>query len=322
MPLSIRTEVYDLNSSILFIGGPTGSGKNELALELAARFSGEIVNADSRQIYTDLIVGTNQPGNSEKATVPHHLYNFLHPAERFSAADYERRSMQLISEIRQRGNLALIVGGTGFYMRALLRGIWDVPQSDPGWTVRLRSMVERRGKVFAHRMLSRLDPKSAQQIPSNDSYRVLRALEIYFRTGQKRSLYAVPQKERFETARFYLDMDRPMLEEAIVKRIKQMFQRGWVTEVRSLMEKYPGFEGMPAARSLGYPEMIRHLRGELSLVEAEEIIVRNTLKYGKRQRTWFRNQDRFVRLNPQEGLHKNVESVLQLRRDIAEFSRK
>ena len=314
--------MYDVNSSILFIGGPTGSGKNELALELATRFSGEIVNADSRQIYTDLIIGTNQPGDSEKATVPHHLYNFLHPAERFSSADYERRSIQLISEIYQRGNLALVVGGTGFYMRALLRGTWDVPQSDPAWIVRLRSMAKRRGKVFAHRMLSRLDPISAQQIPSNDSYRVLRALEIYFRTGQKRSLYGAKREERFETTRFYLDMDRPMLEEAIVKRIKQMVQRGWVTEVRSLLEKYPGFEEMPAARSLGYPEMIRHIRGELSLGEAEEFIIRSTLKYGKRQRTWFRNQDGFVRLNSQEGLHKNVQSVLQLRRDIAEFSRK
>lgn len=301
------------------IGGPTGSGKNRLAMELALRFSGEIVNADSRQIYRGLVIGTNYPSQEEMNSVPHHLYGFLHPALRFSAAEYERAAASVIEGILRSQKLPVVVGGTGFYMKALLKGTWEVPGRDPVLRGRLESLTTRRGKEFAHRLLARLDPDSANQIPINDTYRVIRALEILLRTGKKRSQLVVNRTERFKAARFYLDVGRDLLNEVILGRTEQMFQNGWVEEVQGLLQEYPGFEGMPAGASLGYQEIIQFIRGECSLSECKEWVVRKTMQYAKRQLTWFRNQDQFVRLNSQQGLHKIIDSVLQLQSDIVEF---
>ncbi len=301
------------------IGGPTGSGKNRLAMELALRLSGEIVNADSRQIYQGLVIGTNYPSKEEMNSVPHHLYGFLHPAMPFSAADYERAAASAIEVILRSQKLPIVVGGTGFYMKALLKGTWEVPARDLALRGRLESLAARRGKNFAHSLLARLDPESANQISINDAYRVTRALDIYFQTVKRRSEMALNRTERFKAARFYLDEDRDRLNEVIRGRTEQMFQNGWVEEVQRLQQEYSGFEGMPAGASLGYREIMQHIRGECSLLDCKERIIRKTMQYAKRQLTWFRNQDQFIRFNSQEGLHKIIDSVLQLQSDTAEF---
>ena len=308
-----------MNRPILLIGGPTGVGKNQLAKELALRFSGEIINADSRQIYRELTIGTNQPSSQDKSSVPHHLYDFLEPSARFSAADYERFAGQVIDEILSRRKLPIVVGGTGFYMKALLKGVWATPPKDADLSQRLKAALKRRGNLFMHRMLKRLDPESASQIAVNDQYRVIRALEIYFHTGRTKSEWNVPRKEQFNAGKFFLDQERGILNETIQKRTQQMFEKGWVDEVKILLQKYPDFEQMPAAASLGYPEILRHIRGELGRKDCEELIFLKTKQYAKRQLTWFRNQDRFLRLNSQDGLYKMIESVLQLRGDIVKF---
>jgi tRNA dimethylallyltransferase len=308
-----------VNRPILIIGGPTGSGKNQLALEIARRFSGEIVNADSRQVYRELAIGTNQPSGEARIVVPHHLYGFLDTTSSFSAADYERFAVPIIAGILHRQRLPVIVGGTGFYIKALLKGVWNVPPKDPVLRKRLRSIIEKRGKSYLHRILRRLDPESAEQIPVNDSYRVCRALEIYLQTGKRKSTLHVNPTEQYSAAKFFLDQERGLLKETIRKRVNEMFEKGWVEEVRSLLQRYPDFKEMPAGSSLGYPEIILYLREQTSLEACKDAIFLKTMKYAKRQVTWFRNQDQFIRLNSQEGLYKNVESVLQLKGEIVEY---
>lgn len=294
----------------VIIGGPTGSGKNKAALEIAKRYSVEIVNADSRQLYKDLIIGTNQPTAEEKALVPHHLFDFLPPQQSFTVADYERLAFPIIQEILVRGNIPLVVGGTGFYIKALLRGVWAVPEKNDRTRERLRRIEEKRGQDYLHNLLRRVDPESAHKIPSRDAYRVKRALEIYFQTGRKKSTIE-PKTERFQSAKFFLDLPTTELRERIQIRTETYIKNGWIEEVRELMSRYPGFEQMPAAASLGYREIIQHIRGLLSLEECESMIVRKTWQYARRQRTWFRNQDQFTSVGSPAELQKKVDFVLQ-----------
>lgn len=296
---------------ILVLGGPTGSGKNRAALEMARRFPAEIVNADSRQVYRGLQIGTNQPSPREMEEVPHHLYGFLEPDLDFSVAAYERLVVPLLDEISQRGKTPVLVGGTGFYIRAVLRGVWQVPEHDPELRRRLRRILGRRGKDRLHALLHRIDPVAASQIPQNDSYRVMRALEIYFQTGSRRSEIKHEEQDRFPAAKFFLDLPPTELALNIQSRTDQMFASGWVEEVRGLTERHTGFDAMPAARSLGYPEILLLLKDRISLEECKNIVLRKTLQYAKRQRTWFRNQDRFEPVFSAKELHKKADFVLQ-----------
>lgn len=299
-------------SGIVVIGGPTASGKNELALKIAGQFSSELINADSRQIYRELHVGTVQPSEAEKEAVPHHLYGFLPVDQSFTAADYQEQASKVILEVLQRGNLPIIVGGTGFYIKALLKGVWPVPPRDTELRKRFRRMESRKGREFLHRLLRRVDPASADAISINDTYRMIRALEIYFQSGKKRSELASENKDRWEALKFFIDIPREELRDRIRERTERMFQNGWLEEVRALLQRYPNFETMPAAASLGYRQIIHHLRGEMSLDECKEQVIRKTMQYAKRQTTWFRNQDSFVRVAGARELYK-ISDVLELR---------
>ncbi len=304
-------------AGLIVIGGPTGSGKNALALQLAADCrDAEIINADSRQIYRGMRIGTNQPSDLELRAAPHHLYGFLEPSAEFNAADYERLAYPLAREICNRGKIAIVVGGTGFYIRALLKGVWPVPRQDPELRRRLRLIVKEKGESRLHRILQRLDPASAASIPAADSYRVLRAIERRLQSGRKRSdLQNSSMPDRFPAAlKICVQTDREQLKRNILQRTEKMFERGWVEEVSSLLNRYPGFERMPAARSLGYPEIIAHLSGALSLADCKARVVEKTNQYAKRQMTWFRNQDGFALLLPGEKVYEKLDSVLQLKR--------
>jgi len=299
-----------LSSSVLILGGPTGSGKSQAALEIASRYPAEIVNADSRQIYRDLVIGTNQPSDIEKQTVPHHLFSFLRPDQAFSMADYERIAYPTVQEILGRSKLPLITGGTGFYIKAILRGTWAVPAKDPELRHRLKKIETEKGKEHLHKLLQRVDPESSRTVPSADSYRVQRALEIYFQTGMKRS--EIPLKnERFSAIKLFLDLPGDELKQKIQKRNELLFERGWIDEVRELLNRYPEFESMPASASLGYREIIHFLQGKISLENCKDQIFRKTWQYARRQRTWFRNQDQFLSVESSEKLQKIVDSVLQ-----------
>ena len=299
-----------MNFPVLILGGPTGSGKSQAALEIASRYPAEIVNADSRQIYRDLVIGTNQPSDLEKQTAPHHLFAFLSPDQSFSVANYERVAYPTLQEILGRSKLPLITGGTGFYIKAILRGTWDVPAKDPELRNRIKKIETLKGKEHLHKVLQRVDPESSRTVPAADSYRVQRALEIYFQTGKKRS--DIPQpKERFSAIKLFLDLPSEELKQKIQKRTELLFEKGWIDEVRKLLDRYPGFESMPASASLGYREIILFLQGKISIEGCKDEIFRNTWQYARRQRTWFRNQDGFLSVESSEKLQKIVDSVLQ-----------
>lgn len=300
-----------MKPEILIIGGPTASGKNELAMALARRFPSELINADSRQIYRELTIGTNQPSEEDKAQLPHHLFSFLDPAFPFSSAAYEQLALPLISEIRNRRKVPVIVGGTGFYIKVLLRGAWQIPAKDPALRERLRGIAREKGKDYLHKILSRIDPTSASEISANDIYRVSRALEIFYQTGKKRSGFRPPRNERFKTAKFFVDLDRSQLKENVIARTNRLFESGWIEEVRRLMDRYPNFESYPAAKSLGYPEIIALLMGKLTVESSKQQIILRTMQYAKRQLTWFRNQDGYMPLSSTGDLQKVVDSVLQ-----------
>ncbi len=296
---------------IVVIGGPTASGKNAVALALSRVVSCEFVNADSRQIYRGLTIGTNVPDQDELMKVPHHLFAFLEPSRSFSAADYEERAVSIIDEIFARGNLPVVIGGTGFYIKALLKGLWPVPPHDPDLRSRFKSLERTKGKEFLYRLLQRVDPDSARQISVNDVYRVIRAVEIFFQTGEKRSAFTEDRPDRWPALKFYLDPGQEVLQENIRRRTEWMFQRGWVQEVHELMQAYAGFEDMPAAASIGYREIVCFLRGDLALEQCKENIILQTRQYAKRQLTWFRNQDSFASLAGTTELNKII-GVIQL----------
>jgi tRNA dimethylallyltransferase len=296
---------------ILFIGGPTASGKSLLALQIAKATSGEIINADSRQIYRHLSIGTSQPAVSFLQEVSHHLYAFLEPQEEFTAADFERKASEIISQIASRGNLPIIVGGTGFYMKALLRGVWPVAPRNEELRKRLRAIHERHGAFFFHKMLMKLDPLSAANIAPQDTYRMIRALEIFFQSGIQRSQLQRNQEERYHALKYFIDPGRETLHQNIEQRTNAMLAGGWIEEVKQLMVQYPGFEKMPAAKSLGYSEILQHLNGELNFEQCKEIINLRTKQYAKRQKTWFRNQDNFQAISSEMPLYKLIEFVLQ-----------
>jgi tRNA dimethylallyltransferase len=306
----LQYAICNLQNRILLIGGPTAAGKTRIAVKIAQEIPCEIVNADSRQIYKNLSIGTSQPGPQELRQFPHHLYGFLDPTEHFTAADYERLASKVIVEIISRGRLPLLVGGTGFYMKAVLRGVWPVAARNEELRTRLRGIQNRHDGQFLHKMLMRFDPLSAATIAPPDTYRIIRALEIFFQTGVRRSDLPRNQEERYQALRFYADPGREALHQNIVSRTESMLEQGWVDEVRLLIARYPDFERLPAAKSLGYQEILRFLHGECSLLECNEAIITKTRQYAKRQLTWFRNQDQFQPI-PSTPFHKMIESVLQ-----------
>lgn len=295
----------------MIIGGPTGSGKTQAALELNSRYPVEIVNADSRQIYSGLSIGTNQPSAEELAAVPHHLFGFIEPTREFSMADYERLAFAAVQDIGLRNKLPVVAGGTGFYIRALLKGVWRVPPKDPVLRKRLRNIANRKSSQFLHRMLEKFDPLTAAKTSANDTYRIVRSLEIYFQSGKRKSDISADHPDRFSAIKLFLNPDKEKLESLIKTRTVRMFDQGWPDEVRKLLQQYPDFESMPAAKSLGYREVISYLKGEMTEADCKALIVRKTLQYAKRQRTWFRNQDGFIPLQSLEELQIKLDSVLQ-----------
>jgi tRNA dimethylallyltransferase len=269
------------------------------------------VNADSRQIYKNLSIGTSQPDSRDVKRIPHHLYGFLDPTESFTAADYERLASKVIAEIISRKRLPVLVGGTGFYMKAVLRGVWPVAAKNDELRKRLRIIQDRHHGQFLHKMLMRFDPLSASAIAPPDTYRIIRALEIFFQTGVRRSDLPKNQEERYQALKYYVDPGKEILHQNIISRTELMLEQGWLDEVRLLLARYPDFESLPAAESLGYQEILRFLRGESTFVECKEAVILKTKQYAKRQLTWFRNQDQFQPFPSTMPFHKIIDSVLQ-----------
>ena len=268
--------------------GPTAGGKSEIALHLARRTDVEIVGADSRQIYHGLEIGTAAPSDRDRAVAPHHLASFLSPGETYSAGRYARDARAAVAEVEARGRTAVIVGGSGLYLRALLEGLFEGPARDEGIRARLAARVEVEGLDALRAELGRVDAEALRGIFPGDAVRVIRALEVYEITGKPISAL---RRERRGTsipaARFGIRWARKDLAGRIASRIQTQLADGFLDQARALAGAgLP--EGAPGLGTLGYRELLAHLRGESSLEVAVKTIGLRTRQLAKRQEAWFR----------------------------------
>jgi tRNA dimethylallyltransferase len=277
---------------LICIFGATSSGKSDVAVAVAKELGGEVISADSMQVYQGLDIGTGKVTREEMAGIPHYLLDICHPSENYSAGDFQRDTDQLIEKIRNNKKVPIVAGGTGLYFRALLQGLAPTGKSDPELRDRLRKRQDRVGTPRMHSLLRRLDPEIALKISENDTQRVLRALEYRVGTSKRLSEEIAMQpfkEERYQALKIGLKVERPVLRERISRRVDKMIAAGWLEEVEKLLEA-----GVPAdshaLSAIGYRELLKYTRKEVSLGEAIELIKIATHQYAKRQDTWFRKE--------------------------------
>jgi tRNA dimethylallyltransferase len=277
---------------LVVVLGPTASGKTQLSLALAERFHGEIVNCDSVAMYREFDIGTAKPTLAERARAPHFLLDCVEPTSHVTAGDYTRQARQVLDEIKGRGGLPIIVGGTGLYLRALLEGLFPGPQRSEELRQRLRGRAAARGSSYLHRILRRLDRSAAEKIHANDTPKLIRAIEVCLASRQKMTeLWQQQGREPlrgFRILRLGLDPDRQSLYDRINRRAQQMFEAGLVAETQRLVERYGDAAG--PLSSLGYRQASQVLRGEITLEQALQAAQQAHRNYAKRQMTWFRRE--------------------------------
>jgi tRNA dimethylallyltransferase len=297
---------------ILAIVGATATGKSALAMELAAELGGEIVSADSLQVYRGLDLGTAKPSAADRARVPHHLVDILAPDEVYSAGEFARRARAAIVEIEMRGRTPIVVGGSGLYLRALLRGLSPLPPGDPAVRAALRSRLEDEGLPALCEELLRIDPKTAARLTAGDTQRVLRALEVERVTGRPLSAWLDEQPfgtQAIAAVQIGLTLPRSILYDRIAGRVVWMMEAGWLGEVAGLLQL--GLSPrLPAFQAIGYRQLVRHLEGDGSLEQAIAEIVRETRRFAKRQETWFRKEPDVTWFSAQE-LKRQIPGVLK-----------
>ncbi len=275
---------------LVVILGPTGVGKSGVALGLAAKFHGEIINADSMQVYRGFDIGTDKPAPADRRAVPHHLLDVAEPGDQFTAADFVAGALAAMKGIEGRGGVPFVVGGTGLYIKALLDGLFPGPGRNPEVRRRLEEEAAKDGLEALFRRLEAVDPAYARKIRARDRIRIVRALEVFETTGK-------PISEHFRSTesfvgdrrqvRIGLELDRPTLVRRIEERVDRMFAAGLVEEVEQLLARGIPADA-PAFKGLGYRQVLSFLRNEIGLDEALDLVKRETRRYAKRQMTWFR----------------------------------
>jgi tRNA dimethylallyltransferase len=263
-----------------------------LAVALARRLGGEVLNADAMQVYRGLDIGTGKLPPAERGGVPHHLLDLVGPRETYSAGAFRTLTLRTIEEVRARGRRPLLVGGTGFYIRVLLRGLAPIPHPPPELRAALNDILDRRGAEAMHRWLVLLDPAAASRIAAGDRQRVERSLEVILASGRRFSDFHGGERgpgDRYPALKIGLSLSRSLLRERVEARVREMVARGWLEEVRGLLSA-----GVPreahALKSIGYREMAQAADGVLSVEEAVARTVTRTLQFAKRQMTWFRGE--------------------------------
>ena len=284
------------------IMGATASGKSSLALELAECLNGEIVNADALQVYRGLDIGTAKPSQADRTRVPHHLVDILEPSEQFSAGAFARLARQVIKEIDARGKQVFLVGGSGFYLKALLDGISPVPGVDPAIREGLRHRLQAEGLTALRSELESTDPESASRIDAGDSQRISRALEVIYGTGVPLSKWQSQKPSEnvaIDSCRIGLTLPRALLYDRIALRVRAMIRAGWVDEVKTLLDLGLSPD-LPAFQAIGYRQLVTHLLESSPLEGVVEEIIGSTRRYAKRQLTWFRNDPRISWFSAEE----------------------
>lgn len=292
-----------MKKPLIVLTGPTAAGKTELSIALAKKLNGAIISADSMQVYKYMNIGSAKIRPEEMQGIRHYLVDVLDPREEFHVARFQQMAKEALEEIYRNGQLPIVVGGTGFYIQALLKDIdFDESSGELPCRKELEETARREGGAVLYERLKQVDPESAEAIHPNNVKRVIRALEFYQETGQPISLHNKEQKEKqppYTYAYFVLNDDRVRLYERIDRRVDRMVEQGLVEEVRWLKEH--GYDrSLVSMQGLGYKELFPYLDGTCSLEEAVEIIKRDTRHFAKRQITWFKREPDVIWLNQQE----------------------
>jgi tRNA dimethylallyltransferase len=304
-------------SKVIVILGPTASGKTGLSIELAKVLNGDIISADSMQIYKFMDIGTAKPDLEEMDGIKHYLIDEVYPSEEFNVAKYQELALKYIDEIANNNKIPIIVGGTGLYINSLLYNI-NFTETICDWELRerLSKIAEEKGNKYLHDMLKEVDPEASEKIHENNVKRVIRALEVYEYTKKPISYHQeisllVPSKHEFVI--IGLKMDRNRLYERINNRVDIMFEKGLINEVKKLVEM--GYHNNTIAmQGIGYKELLLYLRGDITIEEAKDIIKRDSRRYAKRQITWFKrlNEVNWVEVDNYSNIFDLVTEVLKI----------
>ena len=299
---------------IIVICGPTASGKTALSIELAKKINGEIVSADSMQIYDEMQIGTAKPDEEEMQGIKHYLIGSVKPTTRYSVSEYKKDAIKAIEEILKKGKTPIIVGGTGLYVNSLIYGI-DYPeiQTDLEYRKQLEQEAEEQGLEYLYEKAKQIDEKAMQNISINDKKRILRVLEIYKETGKTKTQLELESRANgvpYDYKVFAINMPREILYDRINKRVDIMLEKGLIEEVRMLYKKY-GEELCTSIQGIGYKEVIEYLKNLITKEEMIEKIKMETRRYAKRQLTWFRKIENITWIDGLDDIQNNINVILE-----------
>ena len=299
---------------VYVIGGPTASGKSKLAVELAKKVNGEIISADSMQIYKEMNIGTAKVNKEEMQGVQHYLVDFVSPDERYSVSNFKKDAEKAIEKILEKGKTPIVVGGTGLYIDSLIYGIeFQNEEVDLEYREKLNKIADEKGLGSLYKKAQEIDPEAMKKISINDRKRIIRVLEIYHKTGKTKTeqeLQSRKNEVKYEYKVFAITMDREKLYERIEKRIDFMIEQGLIEEVKQILEKYHTFP--TAMQGLGYKEVVEYLEVSCTKEEMIEKIKKETRHYAKRQLTWFRKNKETIWLDGEKSTDENVSIILGL----------
>jgi tRNA dimethylallyltransferase len=302
-----------MKPKVIVICGPTASGKTALSIELAKKINGEIVSADSMQIYIDMDIGSAKPTKEEMQGIKHYLLDFVLPSKRYSVAEYKKDATKAIEEIIKKGKTPIVVGGTGLYVDSLIYNI-DYPEMelDEEYRKLLEERVKKEGLQKLYEEAKNIDPKAIEKISQNDKKRILRVLELYHQTGKTKTEQEIESRKNdvpYEYHVFALTMDREKLYDRINQRVDIMVEQGLINEVQNIVEKYS--ESPTAMQALGYKEIKEYLDGKITKEEAIEKVKHETRKYAKRQLTWFRKNKQTIWIDALNKKEENIKIILE-----------
>jgi len=301
-----------LKPEVYVIGGPTASGKSKLAVELAKKINGEIISADSMQIYKEMNIGTAKITKEEMQGIKHYLIDIVSPNERYSVSNFKNDAELAIEEILKKGKTPIIVGGTGLYIDSLIYGIeFQDEEIDTEYREKLNKIAENEGLEKLYNKAKEIDPEAMKKISINDKKRIIRVLEIYHKTGKTKTKQEIESRKKelkYNFKVFAIDMDREKLYSRIEKRVDMMVDEGLIGEVKGILEKYNQFP--TAMQGLGYKETVEYLQNKISKEEMIEKIKKETRHYAKRQLTWFRKNKTTIWLDGEKEPEENVKLIL------------
>ena len=302
-----------MKPTVYVIGGPTASGKSKLAVELAKKINGEIISADSMQIYKDMNIGTAKITNQEMQGIKHYLIDFISPEQRYSVSSFKKDAEDAIEKILSNGKTPIIVGGTGLYIDSLIYGIeFQDEKIDTKYREKLNKIAEIEGLEKLYKKAQKIDPEAMAKISANDRKRIIRVLEIYHKTGKTKTEQEKESRKnevKYNYKVFAITIPREKLYERINKRVDQMLEQGLIEEVKKILEKYSYFP--TAMQGLGYKEVGAYLQKEITKQEMIDKIKMETRRYAKRQITWFKKNKETIWLDGFAGVQNNIAIILE-----------